>query len=167
MIDFDKAMAAGTPPTLSAITAERDKLSTALKRYKSKAIVLLGIAVLVSVAVILYLNANLSGSMDMVILNVAVAYLFVVAMTIHTIGERQATINALEPFDDSEELTDIKNRSAQAAAYLTQLKDRDAVSGEVSLMKALVLEQEQRDAAEAKKRKEQELRRKYKASQSD
>ncbi len=167
MINFKKAIESATPPTMDDLTAEREKLNKALKRYKIKATVFLGIALLACMAVIVYLNENLSGSMDMVLFNAGIAFIFIVAMTIHTIGERQENINALEPYQNLEELTDIKNKSAQAAAYLTQIKDRDAVSGEVSFIKELILQEETRNAAEAKKLKNQELRRKYRTSVPD
>lgn len=163
MINFEKAMESGTPPSMSDITAERDILSGALKKYKVRAIALLGITILSSMAVILYLDAHLSESMDMVILNIVVFIAFIVAMTLHKMSEQKANIHALEPYVDLEELHEIKNKSAQVDGYLTQIKDRDVVFGEVSLMKRLILEEEKTNAAEAKKQKAQALRKKYMA----
>ena len=149
------------PPTLSDITAEREKLSTALKIYKFRAMFLLGVTIICCLAAMLYLNEILSESIDMIILNAAVAVIFVVAMTLNTIGERQGDIKTLEPYENLEEVQKIKSRSSQAAVYLTQIKDRDVVVGEMDLIKGLILEQEKRDAAQAKKQKNKELRRKY------
>jgi len=163
MINFKKAMESAIPPTMCEITAELDTLNKALKKYKVRAAAFLGITIFICMAVIQYLNANLSESIDMVMFNIGIFIIFIVAMTLHKVSELQANIKALEPYEDLEGLYELKNKSARAEAYLTQIKDREAVFSEVSLMKELVLQEEERNAAEAKKQRNKALRSKYMA----
>jgi len=161
MINFKKSVESEVPPTMSEIIDERDKLSQTLKKYKVRAAALFGMTILSSMAVLLYLNENLSGSIDMVMLNLGIFIVFIIAMTLHKVSEQKTNIKALEPYEDLEELNKFKKISAHAAAYLSQIKGRDAVLLEVNLIKELILEEGERNAAEAKKQKNRELRRKY------